>query len=78
MSKLAPTELDSECHSAEFDITTIRAIAAIQHGNATTAALDEEIKLCLQTLGSDSTTAEEQALCQITRNKLRSLSNWSA
>ena len=79
MTKFTPAEPDSDSHTPEFDIIVIGAIAAVQHGDATThTASNEEIQLCIQTLGSDSTTPEEQALGQFAQQKLKSLSNWNA
>ena len=80
LTKLAPTELNEDSHLPEFDIATIRAITAIKFGDATAdAASDEEIRqLCIQTLGSNSTTPKEQALGRFTRRKLKSSSNWNA
>ena len=63
LTKLAPTALDAYSHSPKLDITTIQAIAAVKCGDVTTAAAsNEEIRLRLQTSGSNSTTPEEQAL----------------
>ena len=59
-------------------MATLRAIPAVQFGDAATDAVsDEEIPVSMQTIGSDSTTAEEQALGRLTRRKLRTLSNWN-
>ena len=77
VTKLSPTELDADSHSLELDIATIQAITAVSFGDAAAAASDEEIQLCIQTLGSDSATPEEQALGRFTRQKLKSLSNWN-
>ena len=58
-------------------MATLRAIPAVQFGDAATDAVsDEEIPVSVQTIGLDSTTAEEQALGQLTRRKLKTLSNW--
>ena len=77
LAKLAPTELDEDTHTATFDMTTLRAITALQHGDAITDAItDEDILVSIQTIGSNSTTAEEQALGRLTRRKLKTLSNW--
>ena len=66
-TKLAQPELDTDSHSPKFDIATIRAITAVKFGDATAAAAsDEEMQLCIQTLGSDSTTPEEQDLGRFT------------
>ena len=70
----APTKLDADSHSPGFDVATIRAITAIKFGDD--AASDKEIQLCIQTLGSNSTTPEEQAIGRFTCRKLKSLSNW--
>ena len=67
LAKPAPTELDEDAHTPTFDVTTLRATAAVQHGDAATATVsDEEILVSTQTIGSDSTTAEEQALGRLT------------
>ena len=75
-AKLAPTELDEDVHTLSFDMDTIRAIASIRFGDAITHqdTSDEEIRLWINTLGSDSITPEEQALGRLTRRKLKSLS----
>ena len=79
ITKLAPTELDEDVHSLTFDMDTIRAIASIRYGDAITHqdASDEEINLWINTIGSDSTTPEEQALGRFTRRKLKKLANWN-
>ena len=57
LTKLAPVELDTDSHPPESGVATIREIAAIKHGDATTtAASDKEIQLCFQTLGPGMTT----------------------
>ena len=77
LAKLAPTKLDEDAHAATFDVTTLRATTAAKCGDAATNAVsDEEILVGIQTIGSDSTTAEEQALGRLTRRKLKTLSNW--
>ena len=44
LTKLAPTELDADFHSPEFDIATIGAITAVKFGDAAAAtASNEEI-----------------------------------
>ena len=44
LTKLAPTELDADSHSPEFDVATIHAIAAVKSGDtAAASASDEEI-----------------------------------
>ena len=62
VTELAPTELDADSLFPGFDIATMRAIAAIKHGHAAAVASDEEIQLCIQTLGSNSTNPEKQTL----------------
>ena len=42
MTKLAPAESDSDCHSPGFDIVTVKTIAAIKLSDATTAASSKE------------------------------------
>ena len=59
LTKRAPTELDSNSHSPEFDITAIWATTAVKLGNATAAASGKEIQEHIQTLGPDSTKPEE-------------------
>ena len=74
LTKLAPTEFDADSHSPGFDIASVQAITAVRFRDATataTAAFDEDIRLCLQTLGSDSTTPEKQALGRFTCRKLK-------
>ena len=73
LTKLAPTDLDADFHLPEFDIATVGAITAIKFGDATTAAAsDDEIRLCFQTLGSDSATPKAQALGGFTWQRLKS------
>ena len=78
IAKLAPTELNEDVRSLSFDMDTIRAVASVRCGDAITHqdASDEEIKPWLHTVGSDSTTPEEQAIGRFARRKLKKLANW--
>ena len=57
---------------------TVGAVASVRCGNAITHhdASNEEIKLWLNTIGSESTTPEEQAIGGFAGRKLKKPANW--
>mgnify|MGYP003312282947 FL=1 len=65
---------------ATLSLADIRAIASIRNPDL---ELSEEsiptelIQMCINTLTSDATTPEEQALGYFTRRKLKRLANWN-
>ena len=84
MEKLAPGEDDEEEHFHRLTIDDIRAIASLNYstdGNkfdmSEKAITTEMIQLCINTLGSDAITPEEQALGYYTCKKLKKLSTWN-
>ena len=76
-------QIDDRDHVLSLSVADIRAIASIRHFDDEDVDLSEEaissemIKLCINTLQSDHTTPEEQALGFYTWKKLKSLSNWN-
>ena len=84
LEKLAPSEEDEEEHYHQLTIDDIRAIASLNYstdGNkfdmSEKAITTKMIQLCINTLGSDAITPEEQALGYYTRKKLKKLDTWN-
>ena len=71
-ARLAPTEYEEDEHTISFNAASSRAIASIKHGEPITTedVTDEEIRLCIQTLGSSHITPEEETIGFFTRKKL--------
>jgi hypothetical protein len=80
LAKYAPMESDYTEHVMSLKTESIRAIASLHHTNvdmSEEAIPNKIIKIAINTLNSDSITAEEQALGHFTRRKLKKLTAWN-
>jgi len=71
-------ESDEDIHVPEITVDMIRSIASLKHNVdiSESEIPSEMIRLCLQTIQSDSVTPAEQALGHSTRRELEGLGTW--